>query len=174
MIGINSFSSIPGLSSQKPSFSLETKQSIRLDVNISTTSTSSIGSSPLDLAYKAAIDRINEEVAPYLGDTAIERAYEGGLDVSPEATANRIVSLSTALFPLFERQHPELNQEEALTSFIEVISSGVVQGFSEAKEILLGVGVLEGGIESNIDLTFDLVLDGFAEFIKSYSHGTSV
>lgn len=170
MISIDNFSSIPSLTRHKPSFSVETRQSIRLDINVSigASSTSSFNSAPLDLAYQAAIDRINEEVAPYLGERAIERAYDGGLDVSPDATANRIVSLSTALFPRYERQHPELNQEEALTRFIEVISSGVERGFSEAKEILKGLGVLEGEIESNIDLTFELVLDGFAEFMENY------
>jgi len=172
MISINNFSSIPSLSIQKQSISIQTKQ---FDVAISTgTSISArFESNPLELAYQVMIDKINEEVAPYLGEGAIERAYDSGLDVSPEATANRIVSLSTALFPLYERQQSafssDSNQEEVLNSFIAVISSGVEQGFFEAREILQGLGVLKGEIESNIDLTFDLVLDGFAQFQEKFS-----
>ena len=170
MIGINNFLSIPSLSIQKQSFSVETKQ-FDLSISNATSTSARFESDPLELAYQVMIDKINEEVAPYLGEGAIERAYDSGLDVSPEATANRIVSLSTALFPLYERQNPEfssVSNKEALNSFIVVIRSGVEQGFTEAREILLGLGVLEGEIESNIDLTFDLVLDGFAQFQEKF------
>ena len=53
-----------------------------------------------------------------------------------------------------------------LNQFVDVISSGINQGFAEAREILVGLQVLEGDIASNIDLTYDLVgekLDAFME-----------
>jgi len=178
MIGIDNFSTIPNLASTKQSLSIESKQSPRFDADASIVASiatsnlspgSLIQSKPLDLVYQAAIDRINEEVAPYLGEGAIERVYEQGIDVSPDATANRIVTLSTALFPLYEQQNPEFTQEESLSRFIDVIRSGVEQGFFEAREILQGLGVLEGKIEADIDRTFNLVLEGFAGFVERYS-----
>jgi hypothetical protein len=119
---------------------------------------------PLKLLYQAAIDRINEEVAPYLGDHAIQRGYNSAVDVSPEATANRIVSMTTSLFGLFRQQHSEETMEAVVTRFVEVIGSGIEKGFAEAREILSGLRVLEGEIETNIDRTFELTMSGLASF----------
>lgn len=139
---------------------LKQTASSRADINIS------IDQQPLKLLYQAAIDRINEQVAPYLGDQAIQRGYQSGVDVSPEATANRIVSMTTALFGLFRQQHPQQDLEQVATKFAEVITLGIKQGFADAREILSGLGVLEGDIGMNIDLTFDLVMDGIAAFVE--------
>lgn len=134
-----------------------------LDVNISA------GNEPLALLYKAAIEGINEALEPELGENAIQKAYDSGLDVSPEATADRIVSLSTAFFEQYQNQHPELSEQEAATKFAEIIGGGIDTGFSEAREILSGLNVLEGDIASNIDATYDLVQDGLKAFVESYS-----
>jgi hypothetical protein len=155
-------------------FSVTGMQKSRIDISIS------VDQQPLTLAYQAAIDQINEAVEPYLGEQAIQRGYNSGLDVSPEATADRIVGLSTSLFHLFKDQHPDMGQEPSavlhkepsaalhresvVTKFIEVLKSGVEQGFGEAREILDGLGVLEGEIASNIDKTFDLVMEGLDAF----------
>ncbi len=127
---------------------------------------------PLKLTYQAAIDRINEEVAPYLGEQALQRGLESGLDVSPQATADRIVSLSTAMFKAFQQQNPNDAFDAVLNRFIDVLTSGVEQGFAEAKDILSGLDVLEGETETNIDLTFELVLEGFASFTESRRDST--
>lgn len=123
-----------------------------------------IDQTPLTLAYQAAIDRINEAVAPYLGENAIARGHKAEVDVSPQVTADRIVSRSTAQFSRFEDRHPDRDTEATVNHFVDTIRDGVEQGFAEAREILTGVGVLEGDIETNVDLTFKLVLDGLADF----------
>lgn len=119
---------------------------------------------PHALLYKAAIEAINEELAAELGDDAIERGYESGVDVSPEATAQRIVDFSTGLFELYKQSNPDLEPQEQLDRFLEVIGSGIDQGFGEAREILDGLGVLEGEIEQNVDQTYTLVQEGLAAF----------
>ena len=119
---------------------------------------------PLTLAYQAAIDRINEAVAPYLGEDAIARGLNSDIDVSPEATAERIVNRSTALFSRFENQNPDRDVESNRTDFADIIRGGITKGFDEAREILTGLGVLEDGIESNVDLTFDLVMEGLSQW----------
>lgn len=116
------------------------------------------------LVLKTALENINEALEPTLGANAIQNAADSGLDVSPEATAERIVSLSTGFFDAFQAQHSNRSFEENLSSFIEVISGGIDKGFSEARDILSGLKVLEGDIASNIDATYTLVQEKLAAF----------
>jgi uncharacterized protein DUF5610 len=139
---------------------------VQATINVSVSS----GNEPLALLLKSAIEGINDVLQATHGDNAIQAAYDSGLDVSPEATAERIVSLSTAFFSSYQEQHPELSQEEALSAFVDVISGGIDQGFSEAREILGGLQVLEGDIASNIDKTYELVQSGLASFLESYNN----
>ena len=126
------------------------------------------GNEPLALLYKTAIEGINEALEPELGENAIQRAHDSGLDVTPEATADRIVSMSTAYFSSYQKIHPELSEEEAALKFSEIIGGGIDQGVAEAREILDGLSVLEGDIATNIDATYDLVQEGLQAFIESY------
>jgi len=132
----------------------------------------SAGSKFLSLTFKAAIEGINDALKETLGDNAIQNAYHSGLDVSPEATAERIVSLSTAFFGSYQKQHPELSQEAALTKFTDLITGGINTGFGEARDILSGLQVLEGNIASNIDLTYDLVQQKLTAFIENFGQTT--
>jgi len=127
-----------------------------------------IKSEPLALVYQTAIDSINKELEPELGENSIQRGYDSGIDVTPEATADRIVSFSTGLFSLYQQQHPKLSEQEQLDRFLDVIGGGIDQGFGEAREILDGLGVLEGDIEDNIDKTYDLVQEGLAAFRQKF------
>lgn len=132
------------------------------DVSISTKN------EPLALIYKAAIEGINKELETEFGENAIENAYESGLDVSPEATADRILKFSIGLFPLYQQQHPELSEQEQAEKFAEIVAGGIDTGFSEARDILDGLGVLEGEIADNIDKTYSLIQEGFAAFREKY------
>lgn len=121
---------------------------------------------PMALLFKTVLEALKEHVEPILGANAIEQAYDSGLDVSPEATAERIVSQSTAFFSAFQSQerHQGLSLQEQLDKFLDVIGGGIDQGFAEAREILDGLGVLEGDIASNIDKTYELVQQGLEAF----------
>ncbi|MEH6648774.1 MAG: DUF5610 domain-containing protein [Motiliproteus sp.] len=122
------------------------------------------GNQPLALLYSAAIDAINEKLAPELGENALQRGIEEGVDVSPQATADRIVSLTTAMFGRYQDSNSDLSFADQVNRFVDVISGGIEQGFNEAREILDGLGVLEGDIAGNIDTTFDLVTLGLQQF----------
>ncbi len=63
----------------------------------------SVADSPEALVLKTALEGINDALSATLGDNAIQNAYDSGLDVSHEATAERIVSLSTAIFLFLPR-----------------------------------------------------------------------
>ena len=131
----------------------------------------SSGDKPLALLYKTVLEALKEYVEPVLGENAIEDAYESGLDVSPEATADRIVTQSTAFFSAFAAQdrNKGLSEEEQVDRFLEVIGGGIDQGFKEARDILDSLGVLEGDIASNIDKTYELVQSGLEAFRSSFT-----
>lgn len=125
---------------------------------------------PQTLTLQAAIDGINEALYAHFGDNAIQRAIDEGIDVSPQATADRIVNQSTAFFSAYKDVHSEMSEEEALEGFIDVISSGIDKGFAEARDILESLEVLEGEVASNIDLTQEYVNDGLAIFMNNMQH----
>ena len=127
------------------------------------------GNNPQALVLKTAIEGINEALQETLGDNAIQNAYDSGLDVSPEATAERIVSLSTAFFGAYQDANPELSQQDAMAAFVDVIRGGIDQGFSEARDILDGLSVLEGDIATNIDSTYNLVQEGLSAFVANFN-----
>ncbi|WP_428034036.1 DUF5610 domain-containing protein [Amphritea sp.] len=122
-----------------------------LEVSISS------GNDSLALLYRTAVTELNKVLETDLGSSSIQKAYDSGLDVTPEATAERIVSLSANFFSSYQAQHPEMDYQTQAKSFVELISGGIDQGFADAREILDGLKVLQGDIASNIDTTYDLV-----------------
>ena len=182
--GANSASSLSSVSSGaagkeekvQPKDASATEMSVndrtRLQLNASIMQASlnvSIGSEnePLALLYKTAITNINEALKGQYGDDAIQNA--ASQDNSAEATANRIVSLSTGFFDAFKKQNPDLDDDAALSKFMDTISGGMEKGFKEARDILGGLKVLGGDIAGNIDKTYELVQKGYADFIAAHS-----
>ncbi|TYK66995.1 DUF5610 domain-containing protein [Colwellia echini] len=148
----------------------------------------SVGDKPLSLVLKTALQGINEALqginealqgADVTKDNtnnskvnnfaSVEDAAESGVDYSPEATAERIVSFSTQFLSAYREQNPDMSEEESLNSFVEIIRGGIEQGFGEAKEILDGLNVLEGEVSTTIDKTYELVQSGLQAFIDSFN-----
>nr|WP_067296500.1 DUF5610 domain-containing protein [Marinobacterium profundum] len=123
-----------------------------------------VGSQPMEALYRSVIGALNETLQADLGDSAIQNAYATELDVSPEATAARILSRSTAFFASYQTQHPELNEDEARLSFADIIKGGIDLGFAQARDLLDGLQVLKGDIASAIDATYSLVMQGLETF----------
>jgi len=128
------------------------------------------GNHSLSLLLKTAIEQLNQVLAPELGNNAIQHAADSGLDYGPQATADRIVSMSTAFFSKYAELHPEKNLQTALADFTKLIGGGIEKGFTEARQILDGLQVLQGDIASNIDKTYELVQSGLKSFVEKYSH----
>jgi hypothetical protein len=161
--------------SQEKNITPLTSESVKLQFNHSILQANfnvsvSAGNESLSLLYKTAIEGINDVLKPEFGDNAIQAIYQSGLDVSPEATADRIVTMSTAFFTQYQEQNTNLSIEEAVESFTKIISKGMDQGFAEAREILTSLKVLEGDIATNIDSTYDLVQKGLQGFVDSYTN----
>ncbi|MBL3589494.1 MAG: DUF5610 domain-containing protein [gamma proteobacterium endosymbiont of Lamellibrachia anaximandri] len=119
---------------------------------------------PQALLFRSAIEKLNELLLPELGENAVQQAADSGIDFSPEATAERIVGFATGFLPAFLDTHANEDPQAALDEFMQIIRDAIEQGFSEAREILDGLSVLEGDIAANIDTTFELVLEGLERF----------
>ena len=122
----------------------------------------SSGNEPLALLYKSAINSLNETLQADFGENAIQNA--AGQDNSPEATASRIVQLSTGFFEAYKKQNPDQDEATSLKNFMETIKGGFEQGFKEASNILSGLKVLNGDIAANVQKTYELVQKGYADF----------
>ncbi|GIU51438.1 MULTISPECIES: DUF5610 domain-containing protein [Shewanella] len=122
------------------------------------------GDQSMALLYRAAIDAINVELAPSMGENAIQKAAESDVDYSPEATAERIVSFATNFFSVHQQQNSQMEFTEQLDSFMEKISGAIDQGFKEASEILSGLKVLEGDIAAGVEQTYSLIQAGLEAF----------
>ena len=123
----------------------------------------------LTLLYRAAIDRLNEILTPELGPNAIDG--KDTPDGSPEATAGRILSLSTAFYDAYAAQSKNKGKDADTLArdFVELIRGGFERGFGEAKDILTGLGVMgeDSPIEQGINKTYALVMKGYDDFLAS-------
>jgi hypothetical protein len=70
---------------------------------------------PLSVVLKTALTGINEALKDDFGDNAIQNA--ASQDNTPEGTASRIVSLSTAFYEAFKQQHKGEDEGEVLNKF---------------------------------------------------------
>jgi hypothetical protein len=155
---------------EQESISLSSKKQLNAAIIESTLKyNTTIGEQPLSLVLKTALQGINEALKEIGVEKSVEDAYESGIDFSPEATAERIVSFSTQFLSSYREQNPQMSEEESLTAFVDIISGGIDQGFSEAKDILGGLKVLEGDIADNIDKTYELVQSGLQTFVDALS-----
>jgi hypothetical protein len=126
-----------------------------------------VGDEPMALLYKTALNAINEALDPTQETKPIQTAYDNQVDVSPEATATRIVSLATGFFSAFQEQNPDMLPEESLDNFMSIIGSGIEAGFKDARDILENLSVLDGEIATDIDSTYDLVQEGLKDFVDN-------
>jgi hypothetical protein len=138
---------------------------LQASVDVSITS----GNEPLALLLQSAIAGINDILEPEFGQNAIQNA--ASQDNTPEGTAERIVSLSTGFYETFKQQHLGEPEADVLKQFMAIIRGGFEQGFKEAREILQGMNVLNDEIASNIDKTYALVLQGYADFAGDDGRG---
>lgn len=124
----------------------------------------SAGNEPMALLLKSAINGINEELQPTMGKDAIQNAA-AGQDNSAEATAGRILSLSTGFYEAYREQNKLEDSPESRAQFVEVIRGGFEKGFKEAQGVLQGLKVLGGEVAAGIDKTFALVMQGYDDFV---------
>ena len=129
------------------------------------------GPTVMSLLLRTAIEEINKHIpiidTKSTGESTVQKAYESNLDVSPAATAERILSGTTSFFNAYKEQNKHLSESEALTDFMGVIRSGIDTGFGQARDILENLSVLEDEIANDIDVTYDNVQTGLNDFTET-------
>ena len=111
---------------------------------------------PLELLYKAVISSINDELQPSFGKDAIQSA-DGGENL-PEATASRIVSLSTGFYDAYRDQHALQDSAALREHFADLIRGGFRTGFNYTQQ------VLGGEVTAEVERTVELVMLGLRDF----------
>jgi len=105
-----------------------------------------------------------------LGPNAIGSAPDTEM-FTPEATAGRILALSTAFFDAYAAQpkNKDLDSETVARNFVDLIRGGFERGFGETRDILSGLGVLgaDSPIEQGINQTYALVMKGYDDFLAT-------
>ncbi|WP_037439191.1 DUF5610 domain-containing protein [Shewanella mangrovi] len=124
----------------------------------------SAGDQPLALLYRTALEAINEELKPALGDNPLQTIATSGVDYSPEATAGRIVDFATQFFSVYQQQNQQSSFEDQLSGFMDIIGGAIDKGFAEARDILDKLNVLNGDIADGVDTTYDFVQQGLQKF----------
>jgi hypothetical protein len=104
----------------------------------------------------ALFDKAAEQ-NPELAAAGPEAFFDTSVDVSPEATADRIVGFALGLKGVFARQNQDLSSEEMMSRFETEIRRGIGEGFGHARGVLQDLDLLDGEIRENVDATWDLV-----------------
>ncbi|MBX7143080.1 MAG: DUF5610 domain-containing protein [Oligoflexia bacterium] len=116
----------------------------------------------LSLSADEIVQKLNEMLKDSLPEGIESLKPE---DTTPEATADRIVSQSTALFDAYAKQNPNLDSEELLNSFMDQVRKGIDQGYDEAFQILDGLGAFQfDGVKEGIEKTKALIEDKLKAF----------
>ena len=109
----------------------------------------------LQVKAQKVVDKLNEVLKAKLPDGIASLKPE---EVTPEATADRIVSGATALFDAFAKSNPDLQGEELLKRFMDAVRSGVKQGYEDAAGTLEALGAFEfEGVKDGIEKTMQLI-----------------
>ncbi|MBO1271875.1 MULTISPECIES: DUF5610 domain-containing protein [unclassified Shewanella] len=131
--------------------------------------TISSGDKPMQLLYRTAIDAINQKLKASMGETAFQQQQQQQVDYSPEATAGRIVDFATKFYTTYQQQNADKSPEDQLNGFMDIIGGAIDKGFSEARNILDKLKVLDGDIADGVDATYSHVQKGLQAFRDSFT-----
>lgn len=122
-------------------------------------------SNPTELILQSAMEKISAMFAPHLADGSIQRAVESGQNMSPEATADRIISFATRLIGRAEASQADLSPEEQQSreQLFNNIQIGIERGFEQARDILEGLKALNGDVKVTVDDTYNQVQKGLSD-----------
>ena len=87
-------------------------------------------------------------------------------DVTPEATANRIVDFALLALSQFQENHADLSEEDVRTEFVEFIGKAIGKGVDEARDILKGLNSLTEEVDADISITVDIINQRLQEFAE--------
>lgn len=116
----------------------------------------------LSISAQKIVDKLNELLKSQLPDGIQSLKPE---EVTPEATAERIVAGATGFFEIFAKQNPDLSPEELLSKFMSEIRKGIEAGYGDAVKTLEDLGAFEfDGVEDGIKQTKVLIEEKLKAF----------
>jgi len=137
------------------------KNAVRKAEAVSEEATISAALNPSELLFKTTVEGINEA----LGESTIQGEYDVVADVTPEALAQKIVSLASATYTQFADGNPGATADEIAAIFANTINEGVNNGVIETKELLASLNTLDDEIINVIDMTHDAITQGVQSFL---------
>lgn len=100
---------------------------------------------------KSIIDKLNELLKAKLPNGIQSLKPE---EVTPEATAERIVKGIAGLFSAYSKSNPDLSNEEIIEKFMNAARSGVQAGYDDAFDTLKGLGAFDiDGVQGGVEQT---------------------
>ena len=112
----------------------------------------------------ALAERLDKAFAEAGVNIDTKQLLASSMDISPEATAKRIVDFSTGFLANFKINNKDLKGEEQVDKFTSLIEDAVKKGFEDAGKILGGLGPVDEGIQGNMDHTLELAMKGIDDF----------
>ncbi len=94
---------------------------------------------------------INKQLEEAFGEFYHDNDDLEELDLSPEATAERIFEISKGRFESWRDQNPEMSEEELIDSFDEAVRAAIDQGYERAVDIFSGVEIDDAVLESAVE-----------------------
>lgn len=121
-------------------------------------------SKSLSIKAQKIVDKLNELLKSKLPNGIESLSPE---EVTPEATAERIVTGAVSLFEAYARQNPNLDPEQLLKNFMSEVRKGVDSGYSDAYGTLESLGAFEfNGVKEGIEKTKGLIEEKLQAFEK--------
>jgi hypothetical protein len=109
----------------------------------------------VDASVRFVQDHLESEIGKQLEEVFGEFTASGDeqddSDLSSEATAQRVFSLSKVLFELWRGQNPDMSEEELIDSFEGAIQNAVDQGYARAVDIFSSVEIDSSVLETAVE-----------------------
>jgi hypothetical protein len=116
----------------------------------------------LSISADKIIEKLNELLKKDLPDGIQSLKPE---EVTPEATADRIVTGVTGFFEVFAKQNSDLSPEALLEKFMSEVRKGVDAGYDDASQILDNLGAFQfDGVKDGIEKTKGLIEEKLKAF----------
>jgi len=126
----------------------------------------------IDYAYTQRVltdsveDKLNTALEKAGLDMRAEDLLQEGLDVTPEATAQRITEFAVSFYEGYKQNNADVEGEEQLSGFVDLVKGAVEEGFADAREVLEGIGRIPDQVSQDMDRTLELTMEGIDAFAE--------
>jgi len=127
----------------------------------------SVKDKPLALLMRSVFENINQYLDPHPEKKdQIQKAYDGAQGNTPEAVAQSMVDQLSRYYARFRQRYGDLSSSDLNALFLDRISSGIEQGFSETRSILDGLGGLDSGVSADITQAYNQLQKGLENLLE--------